>query len=264
VQLETRSCWPASSLMRVGCRHRRRRHRVFRLLHHVARARREHPRHEQQLGSGREAASRCLLALKAAIDAAGDLGIINVFGAGNDGYRYDASPVRIPPATIRPASSPSASSGTTDRRPYLQQLRRDVRGPGAPRRRHSEHLSRRRPTSTCPAPAWPRPHVRAAVAWRCSPSDPTLTVAGIQAAAADQRRSVITRDGRVVSGGRLNAYRAAPPLSVPVQHAAPNVSITARVRRRLVQSAGAGFAGRRWRVTTTARYSRWRSMRMAD
>jgi len=162
-------------------------------------------------------------ALKAAIDAAGDLGIINIFGAGNDGTDNDASPFD-PASYDSPSIVAVASSGTTDRRSFFSNYGAtsvDLAAPG-------EDI-----LSTYPGGAYESlsgtsmatPHV-AGVAALLAKLDPTLTVAGIKALLLDNVDQSSRWTGRVVSGGRLNAYRAAAAVGAN-PNTPPNVSITA-------------------------------------
>lgn len=162
-------------------------------------------------------------ALRAAIDAAGDLGIINIFGAGNDGTDNDVSPFD-PASYDSPSIVAVASSGTTDRRSFFSNYGAtsvDLAAPG-------EDI-----LSTYPGGAYEylsgtsmaTPHV-AGVAALLAKMDPTLSVAGIKALLLDNVDQSSRWTNRVVSGGRLNAYRAAAAVGAN-PNTPPNVSITA-------------------------------------
>jgi len=163
------------------------------------------------------------LALKAAIDAAGALGIINIFGAGNDGTDNDASPFD-PASYDSPSIVAVASSGTNDRRSFFSNYGAtsvDLAAPG-------ENI-----LSTYPGGAYEylsgtsmaTPHV-AGVAALLAKLDPSLTAEGMKTLLLDNVDLSTRWTGKVASGGRLNAYRAAAAVGASA-NTPPAVSITA-------------------------------------
>jgi len=161
-------------------------------------------------------------ALQAAIDAAGALGIVNIFGAGNDGTDNDVTP-------FDPASYPSssivsvASSGPNDRRSFFSNYGAtsvDLAAPG-------EDI-----LSTVPGgdydyssgTSMSTPHV-AGVAALLVKLDPTLSAEAIKALLIANVDQSSRWTGKVASGGRLNAFRAASEVNA-LPNTAPNVSIT--------------------------------------
>ena len=163
--------------------------------------------------------------LKSAIDAAGSLGIVNVFGAGNDGTDNDAIP--FDPASYDSSSIVSvASSGPTDRRSFFSNYGAtsvDLAAPG-------EDI-----LSTVPGgdydymsgTSMATPHV-AGVAALLMKLDPTLTAEAVRALLMANVDQSSRWTNRVASGGRLNAYRAAAAVNA-VPNDPPSVSITGPV-----------------------------------
>ena len=169
-------------------------------------------------GSGPPAA-----ALVAAIDAAGAVGIINVFGAGNDGTDNDVIP-------FDPASYPSpsiisvASSNTQDRRSFFSNFGAtsvDIAAPG-------ENI-----LSTYPGGGYEyssgtsmaTPHVAGAAALLAK-MNPTLSVPAIKDLLMANVDTSSRWTGRVVSGGRLNVFKAASAVGSVAGNLPPSVSIT--------------------------------------
>ncbi len=162
-------------------------------------------------------------ALMAAIDAAGVAGIVNVFGAGNDGTDNDSSP-------FDPASYPStsiisvASSGSSDRRSFFSNYGAtsvDVAAPG-------ENILSTYPGNdyqSLSGTSMATPHV-AGVAALLARMDPTLSVAAIKGLILDNVDQSSKWTGKVVSGGRLNAFKAASAVGSASNNVPPSVSIT--------------------------------------
>jgi len=162
-------------------------------------------------------------ALKDAIDQAGALGIINIFGAGNDGTDNDVSP--FDPASYDSDSIVSvASSGTTDRPSFFSNYGAtsvDLAAPG-------ENILSTYPGGayeTLSGTSMATPHV-AGVAALLVKLDPTLTVPAIKQLLLDNVDQSTRWAGKVVSGGRLNAWRAAAAVGASA-NTPPNVAITA-------------------------------------
>jgi len=163
------------------------------------------------------------VAMQAAIDAAGAAGIINVFGAGNNGTNNDTAP--FDPASYLSDSIVSvASSGHNDGRSVFSNYgvtSVDLAAPG-------EDI-----LSTYPGAAYSyssgtsmaTPHV-AGVAALLAKMDPALSVPAIKALLLDNVDQSGRWTGRVASGGRLNAFRAASALGTGGSNTPPSVSIT--------------------------------------
>ncbi len=162
-------------------------------------------------------------ALVAAIDAAGVSGIINIFGAGNDGSDNDITP-------FDPASYPStsivavASSGATDRRSFFSNYGAtsvDLAAPGENILSTYPNGGYQEESGTSMA----TPHV-AGVAALLAKMDPTLSVAAIKQLLLDNVDQSSRWAGKVVSGGRLNAFLAASAVGTASNNVPPSVSIT--------------------------------------
>ncbi len=162
-------------------------------------------------------------AIEAAIDAAGAVGIINIFGAGNDGANNDVTPFD-PASYTLPSIVAVASSGPTDRRSSFSNygaVSVDIAAPG------QDILS------TYPGGGYEynsgtsmaTPHV-AGVAALLASMDPTLSVAAIKSLILDNVDQFPRWDGVVSSGGRLNAFRAASAVSAGTPNTPPTASMT--------------------------------------
>ncbi len=163
------------------------------------------------------------LALKAAIDAAGDLGIINIFGAGNDGTDNDVSPFD-PASYDSPSIVSVASSGTTDRKSFFSNFGAtsvDLAAPGEDILSTYSGGGYQYLSGTSMA----TPHV-AGVAALLVKLDPTLTVPAMKQLLLDNVDRSSRWSGKVVSGGRLNAYRSSQAVGASA-NTPPAVSITA-------------------------------------
>ena len=163
--------------------------------------------------------------LVSAIDAAGNAGIINIFGAGNDGTNNDVAP-------FDPASYPSpsivavASSDATDHRSYFSNYGAtsvDLAAPGEDIL--STYLGNGYESLSGTSMA--TPHV-AGVAAVLAQMNPGLTVAEIKQMLIDNVDQLPAWNGRVVSGGRLNAFKAASAVT-PSTNQPPSVAITSPV-----------------------------------
>ncbi|HKW01637.1 MAG TPA: Ig-like domain-containing protein [Vicinamibacterales bacterium] len=160
--------------------------------------------------------------LQAAIDDAGEAGILNVFGAGNDGTNNDTSP--FDPASY---SSPSivsvASSDPSDHRSYFSNFGAtsvDIAAPGESIM--STYLGNG--YEVLDGTSMATPHV-AGVAALLAQMNPTLSVPALKALLLDNVDQLPAWTGRVVSGGRLNAFKAASAVSPPNNNK-PTVAIT--------------------------------------
>jgi uncharacterized membrane protein len=165
-------------------------------------------------------------ALMAAIEAAGAAGILNVFGAGNDGMDNDVEP--FDPASYEIASIISvASSGPTDRRSFFSNYGAtsvDIAAPG------QDILS------TYPGNAYEllsgtsmaTPVVAGAAALLAS-MDPTLTPGDIKSLLMDNVDQLSRWNGVVVSGGRLNVFKAAEAVGTITPNTPPTVAMTSPV-----------------------------------
>ncbi len=163
-------------------------------------------------------------ALEAAIDAAGLAGVINIFGAGNDGTNNDVSPFD-PASYTLPSIVAVASSGPTDRRSFFSNYGAtsvDLAAPG------QDILS------TYPGAGYvynsgtsmATPHVAGAAALLAS-MDPTLSVSAIKSLLLDNVDKFQRWNGVVASGGRLNVYKAAGAVGPGTGNTPPTVAMTA-------------------------------------
>ena len=157
--------------------------------------------------------------LKAAIDAAGAAGILNVFAAGNDGVNTDVTP-------FDPASFPSpsivsvANSDINDNRPVSSNwgpVSVDLAAPGTGIL--STYFSG---YATATGTSMATPHVAGSAALLIA-QQPGLPVAAIKALLLGTVDMVGPWPGLVASGGRLNVYRAA---LANTTNAAPSVVLT--------------------------------------
>ena len=161
-------------------------------------------------------------ALIAAIDAAGAVGIVNIFGAGNDGTDNDIAP-------FDPASYPSpsivavASSGATDRKSSFSNYGAtsvDLAAPG-------ENILSTYPGAdyaSLSGTSMATPHV-AGVAALLAQLDPSLSAEAIKALLIENVDQSSRWTGRVASGGRLNAYKAAQAVGPGTPNEKPTASI---------------------------------------
>jgi subtilisin family serine protease len=166
------------------------------------------------------------VALEAAIEAAGIAGILNVFGAGNNAGNTDVSP--FDPASYPVSSIVSvASSGRTDRRSSFSNYGTasvDLAAPGEDI--VSTYLDAGYVAASGTSMA--APHV-AGVAGLLASIDPTLSVAALKALLLENVDQSPKWTGKVVSGGRLNAARAAAAVSGVPANDVPVAAITAPV-----------------------------------
>ncbi len=163
-------------------------------------------------------------ALMAAIDAAGAAGILNVFGAGNDGTNNDAEP--FDPASYEIASIISvASSGPTDRRSFFSNYGAtsvDIAAPG-------QDILSTYPGHTyewLSGTSMATPVVAGAAALLAT-MDPTLSPGDIKSLLMDNVDHLSRWNGVVVSGGRLNVFKAAEAVGTLTPNTPPTVAMTA-------------------------------------
>lgn len=168
-------------------------------------------------GSGPPAA-----ALQAAIDAVGAAGIVNVFGAGNDSSDNDASPFD-PASYASPSIISVASSGSSDRPSFFTNYGAtsvDLAAPGEDILSTSLGTGYQRSSGTSMA----APHV-AGVAGLLAKLDPSLTAEAIRAVILENVDRSDKWSGLVLSGGRLNAFKAAEAVGNGNSNSAPSVTL---------------------------------------
>lgn len=161
--------------------------------------------------------------LQAAIDAAGNAGIVNVFGAGNDGSDNDVAP--FDPASYDiPSIIAVASSGATDRKSFFSNYGAqsvDLAAPG-------ENILSTYPGGdyqSSSGTSMATPHV-AGVAALLAKMDPSLSVHAIKSLIMDNVDKSSRWSGRVASGGRLNAFKAASAVGSVTPNTPPSVALT--------------------------------------
>jgi subtilisin family serine protease len=173
-------------------------------------------------GSARESGPPAA-ALQSAIDAAGAVGIINIFGAGNDGMDNDLVPFD-PASYTSPSIVAVASSGATDRRSFFSNYGAtsvDLAAPGEDILSTYPGASYSESSGTSMA----TPFV-AGVAALVASMNPSLSVPEIKALLLDNVDQSPRWQGVVVSGGRLNALRAASAVGSGPSNTPPTASIT--------------------------------------
>jgi subtilisin family serine protease len=144
-------------------------------------------------------------ALKDAIDAAGNAGVLNVFAAGNDGTNIDSAP-SYPASYNSPSILAVASSTSTDARSSFSNwgvVSVDVAAPG------SSILSTfpGNTYGTISGTSMATPHVAGAAALLVGLNG-NLSVASLKATLMNTVDSVAAFNGLVASGGRINVSRA--------------------------------------------------------
>jgi subtilisin family serine protease len=176
-------------------------------------------------------------ALKDAIDAAGNVGVLNVFAAGNDGRNIDPAP-SYPASYNSPSILSVASSTSTDARSSFSNwglVSVDVAAPG------SSILSTFPGNSygTISGTSMATPHVAGAAALLVG-LNANLSPASLKATLINTVDAVPAFNGLVVSGGRINVSRALtqqtvcnfslsqPSLSIPRAGGNGSVNVTAQ------------------------------------
>ena len=145
------------------------------------------------------------LALQAAIDAAGAAGILNIFGAGNDGVDTDATPFD-PASFASPSIVSVASSDRADARSAFSNAGAasvDLAAPGEDILSTSPDGDYESVSGTSLAAA----HAAGVVAL-LSTLDPARSPAGLKSLLLDNVDRLPQWTGNVVSGGRLSALRS--------------------------------------------------------
>ena len=161
--------------------------------------------------------------LEAAIDTAGAVGILNVFGAGNDGTNNDTQPFD-PASYASPSIIAVASSNANDRRSFFSNYGAtsvDIAAPG-------ENI-----VSTYPGGAYESasgtsmatPHVAGAAALLMG-MNPGLTPLEVKQLLMSNADQVGNWAGKVASNGRLNVFRAASAVGTVEPNEPPTVTVT--------------------------------------
>lgn len=160
--------------------------------------------------------------LQSAIDGAGILGIVNVFGAGNDGSNNDAQP--FDPASYESSSIIAvASSNPNDRRSFFSNYgvkSVDIAAPG-------ENI-----VSTYPGGVYESssgtsmatPHVAGAAALLMG-MNPSLTPEAVKELLMTNVDQVGNWAGKIASGGRLNLFKAASAVGAVEPNDPPAVTL---------------------------------------
>ena len=161
-------------------------------------------------------------ALQAAIDQVGATGVVNVFGAGNDSSDNDSTPFD-PASYASPSIISVASSGGTDRPSFFTNygpVSVDLAAPGEDIL--STYLGTGYEYSSGTSMA--TPHV-AGVAALLAKLDPSLSAEAIRAYILESVDLSPHWSGLVLTGGRLNARKAAELVGTGNSNSPPSVSL---------------------------------------